>query len=215
MLVLAPSTVILYPRGPTVVPCIADKSLSLLLFVFTVAGTHGMGLLHTLWLNQPPSLLVEIFPPDSYHNDYQLMAAINSCRHFAYDSKYGFFHGSQYLFDPICPSQLYTPHGTLRPTFKLYGLSSLITRIFEFSLYSREELLLPLDLIVPLRSSVNSSTDRKHSQNTPDAFFPYLKNIQREYLRYYRAPFCSGTAHEQWKRPREREEDQVKVGMIS
>jgi len=141
VLVLAPSTVILYPRGPTVVPCIADKSLSLLLFVFTVAGTHGMGLLHTLWLNQPPSLLVEIFPPDSYLPDFQLFAYVSDCRHFAFDASHGFIHGSQYLFTPVCAAETHRPRGNVRVhQYDLLHIEDLVDSILRFSVAEDTEL---------------------------------------------------------------------------
>ena len=97
-------------------------------------GSHGMGLSHVLWLRQWPRLLVEIFPSNSYMNDYQLLAACTGARHFAWDAKHGLWHGSQYLLTDVCPSSTYKPYGDLRAkTYKLYNINALINMIIDFS----------------------------------------------------------------------------------
>jgi len=95
-------------------------------------GAHGLGLVHVLWIQQWPKLMVEIFPPDSYLNDYQLLAAIASAKHFAWDASNGLLRNTPHLLGHVCPSTSYIPYGNVHvPHFKIKDVTGLTAAIDE------------------------------------------------------------------------------------
>ena len=119
------------------------QQITLMANTGVLIGSHGLGLTHVLWLGQWPRLLVEIFPPDSYMNDYQLLGACAGARHFAWDARHGFWHGSQYLLSSVCPPETYIPYGNVKvKNYELEDPRSLAHAVVRFSVQSPRELAL-------------------------------------------------------------------------
>lgn len=63
-------------------------------------GIHGNGLTHSMWL-KPGSLLVEIFPKESFQADYQFMAECGSLKHMAWDEATGLIRFASNMFSSL------------------------------------------------------------------------------------------------------------------
>jgi hypothetical protein len=79
---------LLQRRGPTNVVDFAaipwEQQVRLVAAHDVLVGVHGNGLTNALWM-RPGSLLLEIFPPNAHHYDYQFFAELCGLQYFGFE----------------------------------------------------------------------------------------------------------------------------------
>lgn len=97
-------------------------------------GCHGNGLTHAL-LMRPPAVLVELFPANINHADYQLHAEVAGHRHFGWSDRDGLLTRSPYVAECAQAYGVYAHyrHKSDRSVFRGAGGNATIDAILDLT----------------------------------------------------------------------------------